>query len=589
MTTITRIFDILPYVKEKYPGKSDILACKIDGAWKKYSIDDYTNYSNLVSHGLLSMGIKKGDKVVMISNSIPEWNFLDMGLLQIGAINVPIYPTLSESDQKYMINHCDADYIFVNGKDMVARVEQLLPECNRIKKVYSLLPTAGYESLYDIMEAGKTHQQKFDLEEIKQSIDKDDIATIIYTSGTTGVSKGVMLSHYNIVSNFLGVANILPMCEHSKALSYLPLCHIYERMMIYTYQYSGLGIYYAENIARIVDNMKEVQPSIMCSVPRLFEKMMNKIMATGNKLTGIAKIVFFWAVKLAEQYEYDGAKGFMYELKRKIAYNLVYKKWRDAIGGNIAVIVSGGAALNERLCRMYTCAKMVVYQGYGLTETSPVIAVTAFRKGCYGYGSTGGILPAVKVKIADDGEILTKGPSLMKGYYKNPDLTKETIDEQGWFHTGDIGKIEDETLLFITGRKKSFFKNSFGKYINPVVVETLLTESEFIDNAIVVGEGQKYTAALIVPNFAELHKWCKDNAMTFSSNKDMVEDKRVINMYRGIIFEINKNLSSTEKVSNFRLMATEWTVITGELSATLKVRRNMVIDRYKDLINSMFN
>ncbi len=588
MASVTRIFDLLTHYKERCPDKKDALAGKENKKWVMYSIDDYIHNSNFVSYGLLKLGLKKGDKIAVISNSMPEWNFLDMGALQIGVVNVPIYPTISESEHKYILNHCDAECVFVSGFDMLRRIETIITECPNIRNVYTLKPMKGYQDLYSIMELGKQNAAKYDLNAIKNSVSKDDVATMIYTSGTTGTPKGVMLSHYNLVSNFMGVAHIPPFNPKGRAISYLPLCHVYERMIIYMYQYQCLSLYYAESIPRLADNFKEVKPNVMCSVPRLIEKTYDKILNTGRQLKGVKKKIFFRAVAIAEKYEHDGKNGCFYEFERKIADMLVYKQWRAALGGNLKIIVSGGAAISDKLSRVFTCAGMYIFPGYGLTETSPVIAVATFKKGQYGFGSVGGVMAQNQVKISEDGEILTKGPSLMLGYYKSPELTKEVIDDDGWFHTGDLGKLENDNKLTISGRKKSIFKNSFGKYINPDYVENFLKESTFIDNAMVVGENQKYCAALIVPDFMHLNKWCKQNDIAIDSLKNIVENKKVIEFFKTEILAINKNLSSTEKVSNFVLIPSEWTVDSGELSAALKVKRFYVSKKYEYEISSMF-
>ncbi|MDR2083973.1 MAG: long-chain fatty acid--CoA ligase [Bacteroidales bacterium] len=589
MAKVTRIFDILDHCAERFSENNEILGGKEGKVWVTYSTTEYIDYANNVSNGLLAMGLKKGDKVAIISNSMPEWNFFDMGTMQAGIINVPIYPTISESEHIYILNHSDVEYVFISGYDMLRRIETILPQCPNIKKVITLKPIEGYESIYDIMELGKNNKDYFNLNSIKTDISCDDIATIIYTSGTTGTPKGVMLSHKNIVSNFLGVVHIPAFKPYRRAISYLPLCHVYERMIIYMYQYLGLSLFYAENIPRIADNFKEVKPYIMCSVPRLIEKTFDKIINTGKQLTGIKHKLFFWAVALAERFELNGANGFFYEFKRAIADKLIYSKWRQAVGGNMGIIVSGGAAISEKLVRIFTCAKINIFPGYGLTETSPVISVTTFRDEERGFNAVGGIMAQNQVKIADDGEILTKGPSLMVGYYKAPELTAEVIDKDGWFHTGDLGRLEkDGKLLIITGRKKSLFKNSFGKYINPDYVENYIKESQLIDNAMVVGENQKYCAALIVPDFMNLQSWCKSQNLHFNSVEEMVTSKQVIEKYRKDLLELNKGLSSTEKISNFVLLPTEWTVDSGELSAALKVKRHFVANKYKDEISNLF-
>ncbi|MDL2227734.1 long-chain fatty acid--CoA ligase [Odoribacter sp. OttesenSCG-928-L07] len=590
MAKVTRIFDILDHCAERYSDNKEALGGKEGKAWVTYSTTEYIDHANNVSYGLLALGLKKGEKVAIISNSMPEWNFFDMGTMQIGVVNVPIYPTISESEHLYILNHSDAEYVFISGYDMLRRIEAILPQCPNIKKVITLKPIEGYDSIYDIINLGKENKDKFNLDAIKADVSSNDIATIIYTSGTTGTPKGVMLSHNNLVSNFLGVVHIPPLKPYRRAISYLPLCHVYERMIIYMYQYMGLSLFYAENIPRIADNFKEIKPYVMCSVPRLIEKTYDKILNTGKQLTGVKHKLFFWAVALAERYELNGANGFVYEFKRAIADKLIYSKWRQAIGGNMKIIVSGGAAISEKLVRIFTCAKVNIFPGYGLTETSPVISVTTFRDEERGFHAIGGIMAQNQVKIAEDNEILTKGPSLMVGYYKAPELTAEAIDKDGWFHTGDLGRLEnDGKLLVITGRKKSLFKNSFGKYINPDYVENFIKESQLIDNAMVVGENEKYCAALIVPDFMNLQTWCKSQGLKFNSVNEMVTSKEVNEKYRKDFLELNKGLSSTEKISNFVLLPTEWTVDSGELSAALKVKRHFVANKYKEEIVSLFN
>lgn len=588
MARIRRIFDLLENYHQRYPYLKDALVGKVHKNWIKYSVDDYIANSNYVTIGLLELGLKKGDKIAIISSSMPEWNFLDMGSLQAGIINVPIYPTISESEHKYIINHCDAKYIFTSGYDMLRRIETILPECKNIEKVYTLNKVEGYDNINSIIELGKKNIDKYNLDEIKDSISEDDIATLIYTSGTTGIPKGVMLTHSNLVSNFLGVSHIPPFIPGTKALSYLPLCHVYERMIIYMYQYLGISIYYAESIPRISQNFLEVEPAVMCSVPRLIEKTFDKIVNTGNKLKGLKKRIFLWALRLAEEFTFDKQKNVFYKIKHFFADKLVYYQWRKALGGNMKIIVAGGASITERLIRIFTCAGIFIFPGYGLTETSPVIAVTTFRPNQLQFDAVGGIMPQNEVKIAPDKEILTRGPSVMKGYYKNEELTKESIDEDGWFHTGDIGKIIHGNTLVISGRKKSIFKNSFGKYINPDFVENKLKESSFIDNAMVVGENEKYCAALITPNFMSLNSWCIENEYKFDNFEEMVKSKEVIKKYKEVVLEINQDLSSTEKVSNFVILPTEWTIDSGELSAALKIKRAFLYKKYDEEINSMF-
>ena len=521
---VSRIFDLLPRYKKKFKPKNDVVAGKENGEWVRYSIDQYIEIVNNISYGLLKLGIKKGDNIATISNNRPEWNFIDMGILQTGAIHVPIYPTISESDYQYILDHAEVKYVFVAGKELLRKIEHILPNIPTLKGLYTFKKHEGFKHLSELIELGNQNPEPKKLESIKASIKSNEIATLIYTSGTTGNPKGVMLSHNNIVSNFKAVSKIPPIGEEGKSISYLPLCHVYERMLNYLFQYLGISIYYAENLGTIVDNIKEIKPEIMSTVPRLLEKVYDKIIMKGRKLTGIKKMIFFWSVNLGLRYELDGANGWWYEYKLKIAKKLVFKKWQEGLGGRLEIMVSGGAAIQPRLVRIFTAAGIPVLEGYGLTETSPVIAVSNFWKNGIKFGTVGPILKDVKVKIAEDGEILCKGPNLMLGYYKAPKLTEEVIDKDGWFHTGDIGKIEDTGQLRITGRKKEIFKTSLGKYISPQLIENKFKESPFIDVIFVLGENQKYAAALVVPDFEHLRSWCRVKEIKYTTNKEMLAD-----------------------------------------------------------------
>ena len=585
---ITRIFDLLPDYEQKYKPKDDVIASKENGQWIKYSIRQYRETVDNISYGFLALGIKPGDTIAQISPNRAEWNFVDMAIQQVGAVHVPIYPTISESDYNYILNHAEVKYVFVSGNELLRKIKHILPEVPSLQGVFTYKDTEDARHLSELIEMGRNYPEKKRLDDIKGSIKTDDVATVIYTSGTTGTQKGVMLTHANIISNFLGVSYIPPFGEEGRAVSYLPLCHVYERMLNYLYQYLGISIYYAENIGTITDNMKEVRPHILTTVPRLLEKVHDKLFATGHKLTGVKRWIFWWAFHLALRYELKGANGWFYELKRKLYDRLVYVKWREALGGEISIIVSGGAALQPRLGRLFTCAGINILEGYGLTETSPVIAVSDFSEHGVKFGTVGPVLRGVTVSIAGDGEILVKGPNVMKGYYKAPEMTKDVIDAEGWFHTGDLGHIEPEGQLKITGRKKELFKTSFGKYISPEPIEDMLKESLFIDQVMVIGENQKFAGALIVPDFAFLKSYCQVKEIDFISNEEVVKLPRIRKRIQAEIDKYNKQLGDTEKIKTWELLDHEWTLETGEITPTLKLKRNVICKRYETTIRALF-
>jgi long-chain acyl-CoA synthetase len=588
MQDVTRIFDLLPHYKQSFKPKDDVLAGKDNGSWVKYSIDDYISHADNISYGLLQLGIKPGENIATISGSRPEWNLVDMGIQQAGAIHVPIYPTISESDYKYILEHAEVKVIFVSGRDTYRKIEHLVGDLKGLIAVYAFKETEGVKHLDELIAIGKANTQLAKVTEIKASIKPDDMVTVIYTSGTTGNPKGVMLSHANIVSNFKEVKDIPPFGEEGRALSYLPLCHIYERMLVYMYQYLGISVYYAENPATVAENLRDIKPHILSTVPRLLEKVYDRIIGSGRKLTGAKKMIFFWAVSVGMRYELNGARGPYYALRLKVARKLVFSKWQDALGGNLKVIVSGGAALQPRLAHIFWAAGIPVLEGYGLTETSPVISVNNFEKGGVKFGTVGPVLKNTTVKIAEDHEILVKGPGVMMGYYKEPALTAAAIDSDGWFHSGDLGRMEPEGQLKITGRKKEIFKTSFGKYVSPEMVENSLKESEFIDALMVVGENQKYAAAIIVPDFAHLRSWCEIKGIPYTSNTEMIALERIQKRYHKEIHKYNRHLGATEQIKSFELLNTEWTVDSGELTATLKLRRSLINERYKSAIEKLF-
>ena len=586
---IRRIFDILPHYLSSFKPKDDVLAAKENGSWVKYNIHQYIEIVDLISKGFLAMGVQKGDRIAQISANRAEWNFIDMAILQVGAIHVPIYPTISEADYTYILGHAEVQYVFVSGMDLLRKIKHILPDIPSIKDVFTYKDHHELRHLNELIELGKSYPDKNKLEEIKAEITGDDVATIIYTSGTTGNPKGVMLTHANIISNFIGVSYIPPFGEEGRAVSYLPLCHVYERMLNYLYQYMGISVYYAENLGTITDNMKEVQPQILSTVPRLLEKIYDRLFATGHKLKGVQRWIFFWALHLAIRYELDGKNGWFYELKRKIYDRLVYVKWREALGGKLSIMVSGGAALQPRLARLFWAAGIHVMEGYGLTETSPVIAVGDFSKHGVKFGTVGRPLREVTIKFAADGEILCKGPGIMKGYYREEEMTREAIDTDGWFHTGDIGNLEPEGQLRITGRKKELFKTSFGKYVSPQLIEDKFKESLFIEQLIVVGENQKFAAALIVPDFTFLRAWCEVKEIEYTTNQEMIKLPRIQKRIRQEVNKYNAYLGETEKIKKYFLMDTEWSFDSGEITPTLKLKRKFIIKKYEELIAKLFD
>ena len=585
---ITRIFDLLPYYESVFKPKNDVIASKENGEWIKYSIQQYRETVDLISSGLLALGVKPGVKIGQISQNRIEWNLVDMGILQIGAVHVPIYPTISESDYKYILSHAEVEYLFISGMDILRKIQHILPEIQTLKGIFSYKPIPDYKQLTDLTALGKEKMDSEQLHRVKASIKPEDMATLIYTSGTTGNPKGVMLSHVNFVSNFIGVSDIPPYGEDHKTVSYLPLCHVYERMMNYMYHFKGISIYYAENMGTITDNFKEVHPNMITTVPRLLEKIYDKLISSGHKLKGIKKGIYFWALHLALRFELEGQNGWYYEFKRKLYDKLVYVKWREALGGKLDIIVSGGAALQPRLARLFWAAGIQVMEGYGLTETSPVIAVSNFKKNGIRFGTVGPVLKGVEVKIAEDGEILSRGPNTMMGYYKEPEMTREAIDGDGWFHTGDIGEITPQGQLRITGRKKELFKTSFGKYVSPQLIEEKFKESLFIDQILVVGENQKFAGALIVPDFNFLKAWCEIKEIPYTTNTEMIRLPRIQKRIKQEVDKFNQFFGETEKVKKHVLLDTEWSFETGEITPTMKLKRKAIYQKYESLIKQLF-
>jgi long-chain acyl-CoA synthetase len=586
---ITRIFDLLDHLKNNYPSDA-ILAAKKNGNWIKYSTDDYIRYSNLFSIGLLALGFEKGDKIATVTNNRPEWNFIDMGMLQVGIVHVPLYPTISLDEYKYILTHSDVKAVIISDKQLYAKLEKLIGTIPAITKVYIFNEVEGVANWNEIIALGEQNEAHFKtrFNEIKDTIKPEDLATIIYTSGTTGTAKGVMLSHRNLVTNFISTSKIQPLKYGHKVLSFLPLCHTYERMMNYHYQYLGISIYYAENMGTIAADLTEIKADGFTAVPRVLEKIYGKIVAQGKDLPWLKKEIFQWALKLGSRYELNGQNGKFYELKLKIADKLVFSKWRAAIGGRIQVVVSGGAALQPLLSRIFWAADIKVVEGYGLTETSPVIAVGYPFWPKIKFGTVGPILEGVEVKFDEEGEILVKGPNVMMGYYKDPEYTKQVFDEEGWFHTGDIGMMVDGEFLKITDRKKEIFKLSSGKYVAPQLIENKFKESIFIEQIMVVGENEKFASALISPNFNYLHFWASKYKIHYRDNEELIKKTLVIERIQREVDLVNKELGDHEKIKRFRLVCEEWSPQSGELSPTLKLRRNIIYKKYDHILREIF-
>ncbi len=587
---VTRTFDILDRYMQEFPRK-DALGGKINGSWYTYSTEEYNEKSHQFALGLLALGLKKGDKIATVTNNRPEWNFADMGMAMAGLVHVPVYPNISEDEYRYILSHSEAVMLIAGDKKIYERLNPVVSAIPGIKEVYTFEEVEGARNFEEIIELGKSGRKEFEdeLQKLKNSILPDDLATLIYTSGTTGVPKGVMLSHNNLASNFIAHSKMHNLGKDHRVISFLPLCHVYERSVNYHFQYKGMGIYYVGNLGQIVTAIKEIKPHMFNSVPRLLEKVYNGFVAKGNELRGIKKSLYFWALNLTRHFEFNKKFGLCMRLKIKIADKLIYSKWREALGGNIVYVVSGGAALQPRIAKVLGMAGMYNLEGYGLTETSPVIAVNNPITGEMKVGTVGPVLEGFEVKIAGDGEILCKGPGLMKGYYKEPELTREVIDEEGWFHTGDIGLFEDGKYLKITDRKKEIFKLSGGKYIAPQLIENKLKVSNFIEQVMVIGANEKFASAIISPNFPLLHEWCSHNKILFENNEELIKISAVIEKIRKEVDEINKTLGTHEKISRIRLVSEEWTPATGELSPTLKLRRNIVAKKYQPLIDDIYS
>lgn len=592
MEKATRLFDCM--VTQAKAPRADFLNAKENGSWRSYSTEEVHTMINQLSAALLDLGISGGDgttegrdKIGLISNGRPEWVIADLAVQQTGAVLVPLYPNTGTKEIEQILNEAEVKYVFVSTKDLCDKVKEVQLNIPSLKAIFTFDSIDGCNHWLTLLKPLK----EGDLQKIQQitgQITESDVATIIYTSGTTGRPKGVMLTHKNIMSNAMAsgeILNRIPLKE-KRVLSFLPMNHIFEKMCTYVYLYSGFSIYYAESMDTIGANMKEVKPSLFTAVPRLLEKVFEKIMVQGQKLTGIKRKIFFWSVRIAEAYEIHHT-SLWYKIKLAIADKLVYSKWRDAIGGNITAIVVGSSACPLKLERIFTAANIVIMEGYGLTETSPVIAVNCYQKNDRKFGTVGRLLSGVLVRIAADGEILCKGPNVMLGYYKNPELTAEVL-EDGWFHTGDIGELDKDSFLKITDRKKEIFKTSGGKYVAPLPIENKMKENYFIEQMMVVGSERKFVAALIVPSYTHLKPWCKENDITFSSNNELVKDARVIELYQSIINTYNPEFNHVEQVKKITLLPDEWSIDSGELTPTGKMKRKVITEKYKAAIDKMY-
>lgn len=574
---------------KKYPEQDTALAKKENGEWRRYSIQEYVNTTNIISFALIKIGIKKNDKVAIISSNRPEWNILDMAIQKVGAITIPIYPTISKDDYKIIINNCEAKLAIIEGLSVLSKIEEIRPEIPSIEHIYTFVKRSEQYPIWDdLISLGKENVDFEELERRESSILPSDCATIIYTSGTTGIPKGVMLSHSNILGQIENLRQT-PSKDSTRALSFLPLCHAYERTLVYLYQYLGMSVYYSESIATIAQEMKEIHPTMMTCVPRLLEKIYLKVKQTGNEKKGMARIIFRWAMQLAEKYTVEG-RSKLYDMKLRIADKLVYRKIREKLGSDcFDIIVSGAASLQPNISAFFSAIKMPVYEGYGMTECSPVIATSSNVPHGREAGFVGPALPGIEIKISETGEIMCRGHNVMLGYYKMPELTAEVIDNDGWFHTGDLGEFNQYGLLKITGRMKNLFKTSLGKYINPDIIERKFTESNFFENIVVFGENEKYAAALIIPDFDFIKSWCKKHEISYTNDHDMLNNQDVKTRLANEIKRINSFFGDTEKIKRYCFIEDSWTVANGILTPTLKVKRSVVKEKYSSLINKLFH
>ena len=587
--TPTKLFEFIEYQNENAPLEKSFTT-KYNGKWESLSTENFISQSRAISRALVGLGIKAGDKIAMISsNNRSEWSVIDVGLLTLGAVNIPIYPTISSKDYEYILNHSESIYCFVSDQEVYEKVKSIQKNVKSLKKVYSFDKIKGCPHWSELLDEGAKMDHDNTVTKMKNQVKSEDLATIIYTSGTTGVPKGVMLSHNNVVSNVVSASKRLPLTiGQASALSFLPVCHIFERVILYIYMFNSVSVYFAESIETIADNLKEIKPNVMTAVPRLLEKVYDKIYARGGELTGIKKSLFYWAVDLGLQYNPYGQNGAWYEFKLKIAKKLILSKWQEALGGNLELICSGSAPLQSRLARVFTAAGMTLVEGYGLTETSPVISVCDMRENKFKIGTVGKVIDGVEVKIAEDGEILCKGPNVMMGYYKEEKMTKGVMSGD-YFHTGDIGEIDSEGFLKITDRKKEMFKTSGGKYIAPAVIENQMKQSLFIEQIMVVGSGRRMPTAVIQPNVDHVIEWLKEKGIECNSLSKAIQKTILKDEILKEVENHNQNFGSWEQIKKIELTPDVWSIDDGHLTPTMKLKRKVVTEKYKDLIENMYN
>ena len=594
MTEPKRLFDCISYQLEKFP-KNDMLAGKENGQWRTYGTKEIQDNVNSLTAGLLQLGVsgndmttENRDKIAIISNNRPEWLIADMAVQQSGAILVPIYPTTSPHEIEFIFNDAEVKYVFLSSEDLLMKIKNIQSNISSLKDIYTFnqIPGANHWTKL-LLPVNDDDLSK--IEAAKEKIREQDLATIIYTSGTTGVPKGVMLSHCNIVSCLFLSKESFPFVDNPscRALSFLPLNHIFEKIVSYVYMFSGYSIYFAESLDTIVVNLQELKPDIFTTVPRLLEKVYERIMARGAEQKGIKRKLFFWAVELGKKYDNRKSGGLFYNMQLSIANKLIFNKWRDALGGNIKTIVTGGAACQERLMRIFNAARIPLYEGYGPTENSPVISINGIKPGRSKYGTVGPVINGIEVKLEEDGEICVKGPTVMVGYYKRPDLTAEAIID-GWLHTGDIGTFEDKIFLRITDRKKELFKTSGGKYVAPMAIENKLKESRFIEQIIIVGPERKFVGALIVPSFTNLREWCKQRDIDYTTNSEIIHHPQVVAFYRELVETYNQHFNHVEQIKKFELLPQEWSIETGEMTPKLSLKRKVIMEKYKDAIERIY-
>ncbi|MBS1621043.1 MAG: long-chain fatty acid--CoA ligase [Bacteroidetes bacterium] len=589
MKESTRLFDCIQVHLDKHPNQ-EMMAGKEGGQWKKYSVQQVSETVDSISAGLLNLGFGPGDmteegrdKISILSKNRVEWMLLDLAVQQIGAVLVPIYPTINVNELEFILNNAGVKAVFVNDEELFLKVLSLKDKVPSLKEIFTFEHVPNARHWKEVI-AAATPEAKKKIAPISTQIGTEDLATIIYTSGTTGTPKGVMLSHSNIVTNVKSCFTLFP--PGDKALSFLPLNHIFERMVTYLYLFKGVVIYYAESLDTIGENLKEVSPNMFTTVPRLLEKVYERIMQKGNELKGMKRKLFFWAHALGERFEINKKRGAWYNFQLALANKIIFNKWRQGLGNEVHAIITGSAACQVRLIRIFTAAKIVIMEGYGLTETSPVVSVNHFQERDRKIGTVGPVIDGVEVKIAEDGEILCKGPNIMMGYYKRPDLTADVIKE-GWFYTGDIG-VMDGNFLKITDRKKELFKTSGGKYVAPLSVENKLKESMFIEQVMLIGPDRKFVSALIVPSFANLKDWCRKNGIPFDSHDQVIKNPKVLDMFKELVESFNKFFNHVEQVKKFELMPGEWTVEGGELTPTLKLKRKVITEKYRDAIERIY-